>query len=289
MSTAGCTDILAEAIRRGAKLRRYGQEYIGPCPRCGGRDRFSINVQKQIFFCRQGGVGGDVVDLVRYLDGVDYRGALILLGLECGVEPRPHFSPAPSEVQIDQSEADRIAAALATWRQCLTLGGTLGERYFKDHRSLDIRELGGLTHCLRWHEPKRFVVALMTDSVTNEPIGVHRTFLDGHGQKIERKMLGRQGVVRLSADATVTNGLGLAEGVEDGIAVLLSGWAPVWAATSAGAIERFPILSGIETLTIFSDADVTGMTASNRCISRYLETGRQARVCPPAARLQHAA
>ncbi len=84
----------------------------------------------------------------------------------------------------------------------------------------------------------------MTDPLTGEPTGVHRTFHPKDATKIERKMLGRQGVIRLSPDEEVTLGLGITEGIEDGLAVLLSGWAPVWASSSAGAIERFPVLGG---------------------------------------------
>jgi len=102
-----------------------------------------------------------------------------------------------------------------------------------------------LDHTLRWHEKIRAVVALMSDPLSGNPLGIHRTFLRPDGTKLERKMLGRQGVVRLSPDSEVTMGLGITEGVEDGLAVLLSGWAPVWAATSAGAITNFPVLSGI--------------------------------------------
>ena len=67
-------------------------------------------------------------------------------------------------------------------------------------------------------------------------------------QKIERKMLGPQGVVRLSPDVAVTTGLGVSEGIEDGIAVMLSAWQPVWAATSAGAISKLPVLAGVQAL-----------------------------------------
>jgi hypothetical protein len=54
------------------------------------------------------------------------------------------------------------------------------------------------------------VVALMTDAISNDPIGIHRTFLDANGKKRERKMLGRQGVVRITPDEDVTLGLGIA-------------------------------------------------------------------------------
>jgi phage/plasmid primase-like uncharacterized protein len=39
-------DILAVAQRHGAKLRRVGGgEFVGPCPVCGGTDRFSVNTR----------------------------------------------------------------------------------------------------------------------------------------------------------------------------------------------------------------------------------------------------
>jgi hypothetical protein len=225
--------------------------------------------------------------MIQYLDGVDYPTALRLLGSETPLKSK---SPAATLI-IDPTEVDRVAAAMHMWDACVPLyGGTPAERYFEHHRGLDIGRLPFLMHhCLRWHDARQCVVALMTDPITTDPTGIHRTFLDNDGRKIERKMLGKQGVVRLSPDGAVTSGLGLTEGVEDGIAILLSGWAPIWAATSAGAIERFPVLAGVEALTVFSDADSVGMGAANKCVARYLEAGRQARVYPPPARLHAAA
>ena len=54
--------------------------------------------------------------------------------------------------------------------------------------------------------------------------------------------------------------------------MLLSGWAPVWAASSAGAISKFPVLSGVECLTIFADCEEVGMNAAD-CLCRPLGGG----------------
>jgi hypothetical protein len=161
------------------------------------------------------------------------------------------------------------------------LRGTLAERYYIEHRRLDVRHLD-LAHALRWHSGKQAIVGLMTDPVSGEAIGIHRTFLDAQGAKVERKMLGRQGVVRLSPDVTVVTGLGITEGVEDGLAVLLSGFSPVWAATNSGAIARFPVLSGIDALTVFADADAPGMHAAETCAARWCAAGREARIVAPS-------
>jgi hypothetical protein len=41
-------DILDIARRHGvlSGLKKVGDEYVGPCPRCGGKDRFAINARK---------------------------------------------------------------------------------------------------------------------------------------------------------------------------------------------------------------------------------------------------
>ena len=176
-----------------------------------------------------------------------------------------------------EDEHKNIAPALSLWRGSVPLPGTLGETYFTQHRGL---EIGDLEHAVRYHPVHRMIVALMTDAISNEPIGVHRTFLDADGKKRERKMLGRQGIIRVSPDEEVTQGLGIAEGVEDAIAILTEGWAwaPVWAATSCGAIERFPVLSGIECLTIFADTDGPGLRAAEACAARWVAAGHEARI-----------
>jgi Toprim domain len=228
--------------------------------------------------------GGDVLDLIVRQHGVGVGEAIriaerdYLGGAEMRLAPRQQPLCAPPMATNDPEV--RIEAALRIWRETVPIGGTLAERYLVEHRKLDVRRLA-LGHALRWHPGIRAVVALMTDPVTGEPIGVHRTFLDADGAKIERKMLGRQGVVRLSPDSEVTMGLGITEGVEDGFVVLLSGWAPVWASTSAGALAKLPILPAIEALTIFADADEPGMQAAAMCRDRWRLAGCEAVVVAP--------
>jgi putative DNA primase/helicase len=74
--------IEAEITRRGIKLNGGGAERAGPCPKCGGADRFSINVKKQVFNCRGCKAGGDVIDLVQHLDGCDFLTACARLTSE---------------------------------------------------------------------------------------------------------------------------------------------------------------------------------------------------------------
>jgi hypothetical protein len=87
----------------------------------------------------------------------------------------------------------------------------------------------------------------------------------------------------LVPDEDVATGLGLAEGIETALAVMqLRGWRPVWAAGSAGFIAGFPILSQIESLTVFADADAAGADDAQRCTARWKLAGRHAGTWTPA-------
>lgn len=76
IALARTRDIHDVAVENGAHLKREGHEWIGPCPICGGRDRFAVNQQKRIFNCRGAGEGtygaGDNINLVMHVVGCDF-------------------------------------------------------------------------------------------------------------------------------------------------------------------------------------------------------------------------
>lgn len=64
-----CADIVA---KRGWPLSR-GIDRAGPCPVCGGTDRFSVHVRKNTFHCRQCGLSGSgSIALVQQVDNVTF-------------------------------------------------------------------------------------------------------------------------------------------------------------------------------------------------------------------------
>ena len=55
------------------------QEYAGPCPKCGGKDR--LHVTSSWFFCRQcHPKRGDAIEYVQWRDGITFSEACDLLG-----------------------------------------------------------------------------------------------------------------------------------------------------------------------------------------------------------------
>jgi hypothetical protein len=135
------------------------------------------------------------------------------------------------------------------------------------------------------------MLALMTNPERNTPCGIHRTFLlpDGSGKapvEPAKSMLGNAGVIRLMPDEEITNGLGIAEGIENALTIMQhAGWPNIWATGTASGIAKFPVLAGIECLTIFADHDIAGTRAAQECASRWTLAGREVRIIVPR---QHA-
>jgi putative DNA primase/helicase len=196
--------------------------------------------------------------------------------------PRPRVRETVAATHLD--------LARKLWNEALDLRGTIGEIYLQ-RRGL---VLPADVTCLRFHRacPRAAdrlpaVVAAIRSATDNKLRAVHRIFLRPDGSDRlrddrDKLTLGpmADGVVKLVDDDSVTLGLGICEGVEDGLAIIGSGWRPVWA-TTAGGIARFPVLSGIEHLTIFADGDAPGRKAAEACVARWRAAGRQAQIVEP--------
>jgi phage/plasmid primase-like uncharacterized protein len=76
IAQARAVRIEQEIARRGIKLNGRGPERCGPCPKCGGTDRFAINTNKQIWNCRGCQRGGDVISSSNI-----WTGALLMVPL----------------------------------------------------------------------------------------------------------------------------------------------------------------------------------------------------------------
>jgi putative DNA primase/helicase len=172
-------------------------------------------------------------------------------------------------------DGKRIADALAIWRDSVDPRGTLIERYLRS-RGLKLGDdVAGAV--LRWHPRIRAMIALFRNIVTDAPQAICRTFLDAEGRKIERKFLGPVGgaAIKLDSDDTVLGGLHIGEGVETCMAARQLGLRPAWAVGSAGAIAAFPVLSGIEALSLLREHDEANQCAADACAARWRSAGRQ--------------
>jgi len=228
-------------------------------------------------------------DYVKACLGIDDRVAQV---------GRPWARPAASSGDDDRA---RIERAGHLWREGRDPRGTIAETYLAA-RALSLPDEVA-DRVLRFHPACPFriedgtimrlpaMLALFRDIATDQPCGVHRTALksDGSGKADlpglgnAKKMLGRASgaAIKLSPDAEVTAGLGIGEGIETSLAIYSADWRPIWALGSAGAIRTFPVLPGIESLTIFADADPAGLEVGKVCGERWQDAGRKCRIIIP--------
>jgi hypothetical protein len=112
---AADADILDVALssKVGAKLRKTSREFVGPCPRCGGKDRFAVRPSKQVFNCRGAG-GGNVISMVMHARAVDFMAACEII---TGEVPPKGDSAITEETRRKAAEIKARAAERARRRE----------------------------------------------------------------------------------------------------------------------------------------------------------------------------
>lgn len=200
----------------------------------------------------------------------------------------------------NSSSLQRIDVARTIWNQSISVRYSLAETYLRRARGIEIPDnvmLRFHPHCpflisngdakkKTYHYPA--MIACYTDAVTGQFRAIHRTALkpDGSGKAdmpdggSPKRILGasKGSIIRLSPDEVVQTGVGLAEGIENGLTILSTGWSPVWAAGSAGSMADFPVLKGLESLTLFADTGEAGEKAAKQCAARWASQGREVTV-----------
>jgi phage/plasmid primase-like uncharacterized protein len=264
-----------ELNRRGVQLKRVGRELVGPCPACGGVDRFAVNVAKQIWNCRGCAKGGDVIDLVRHIDSVDFTTAVATL---TGEKPRRtpvRTTPKQTNGHNGASDYERRQHAKAAWlwRQRQPIVGSIAETYLRQARGYHgplPPTLGFLPAHKDYHPA--MVAAFGIADAPHDVDAVHLTLLksDGTGKADVAKPklfvgrpLGRPIVLAPISD---TLALAITEGIEDGMSVRAALDLGVWAAGSSG---RMPALAAaipryVETVTIWAHADAAGRNGARK-------------------------
>jgi hypothetical protein len=221
--------------------------------------------------------GGGPLDLIMVARECSFRDALDFAQDFLGAA-LPTVAHEPPEIVLRANDDDleaRIAKAMSYWNRSKDPRGTIVETYLAS-RCIVLPD-GVAGEVIRFCAGPRMMVALLRDIHTNEPCGVHRTFLNADGTKIEKKMLGRAkgAAIKLSPDEDVAEGLHVGEGIETCLSGMFLDYTPAWALGSAGAIASFPVLSGVECLTIFGENDSANKCAVQACGKRWLEAGRE--------------
>jgi putative DNA primase/helicase len=198
---------------------------------------------------------------------------------------RPATKPARmrATAQLPDDTVDRIGWARSLWRAAVPAKGTLAERYLVETRRLELPD----SAAIRFHPRLKFprngevlpaMICGMVDIRTNEFTGIHRTFLTADAKKAGVLTLGRKlgSAIKIDADDVVHEGLAIAEGIESTIAARFI-YRPAWSLIDANGIRGFPVLPGIQHLSIFADNDTnkTGEIAAYECQERWQAAGAE--------------
>jgi Toprim domain-containing protein/CHC2-type zinc finger protein len=294
---AAQADILAVAHDLGARLKRVGAaspEYYGPCPHCGGVDRFSLNVRKQVWNCRGCDKGGRVIDLLIHVDGLTFVDAVETLA-------KGTWERRPPRKQAGEDKAARNGEnAMRIWRGAQPIG-PLARTYLGAVRKIDIDQIPDINSVLRFEPRCPFgerrlpcLITLVRAIATNEPMAIQRTALDAHGRFIDRWGLGPKmgGAIKLWPAASPVARAGLdacptlivGEGMETtASAATRISWRgaslqPAWALIDRVNLAALPVIDGVERLVVLVDRDKSGdgQKAAATCARRWRDARRDA-------------
>lgn len=260
----------------------------GPCPLCGGTDRFRWDNKdgRGTYICNQCGAG-DGMALATGFTGKPFAEVAAQIDNILG-----NFKPDAS-AKPPRSNNDFRNARRGVYLQSKPVQpGDLADRYFAT-RNLDelvypealrfaetLRDgEGGLRPCM---------VALVGRFGQPKFDTIHRTFLkpDGSG-KAEmanpRKLMPGpvpEGACVMLSDWTMSGPIGIAEGIETAMAASAIFGIPVWAAISSPMMMNWTPPPGCEEVVIFGDNDhhfhgqAAAYSLANRLIAKEFRVGQ---------------
>lgn len=259
----------------------------GPCPMCGGNDRFRWDNKdgRGTYFCNQCG-SGDGWDFLMAFRGWDFA--------EAAREVRQIVGKVRQEQpRQDLSDDQRREKLRELWlASCKVQAGDIVDRY------LHARGVGELTYpdSLRtcpslWFSPDKSYPAMLgvVSDLEGKPVTIHRTWLalDGLSKAPEdecrRVMPGKipdGAAIRLGEAG---HRLGIAEGIETALAAMQIYDLPVWAALNSRMMEKWEPPVSVEEITIFADNDAKfgGQKAAYTLAHRLAVRGLQVSVKVP--------
>jgi hypothetical protein len=272
--------------------RRNGRGWLARC--CSHEDR-----RPSLSLCD--GDNGELI--VHCFANCDYRDILAELRRRGLLDDRRRDFKPMRKASLPPKRADpgkngHSGFAAQIWRESVHPSGTLAEQYLRS-RGLEFADDPAM-RVFRFHRhcpfgnnnggKKIYVPALIVafrpihdNDESRPPTAIHRIGLKPDGSKIDKLMLGPVAgcAVKLDPDDMVEDGLGIVEGIETGLAVRATGWRPVWALGSAGAMRTLDPNPGVEALTVFADHDPTGLAAARECAQRWANAGLKAIVRTP--------
>ncbi|MCD1619152.1 toprim domain-containing protein [Salipiger manganoxidans] len=234
----------------------------GPCPLCGGSDRFrwDNNEGKGTYICGQCGAGDGMKLAIEYTGKPFAEVARIIDGMVGNLK-----AEVPRQPMTDEA---RREALRDTYRATVAVSeGDLVHRYLTARGVEDLIYPDALRFAARLRDGEGGIrpamVAMIHGPDGEKPVSMHRTFLrpDGSGKaemEAPRKMMPGElpdgACVRLS-DYVPGGPLGIAEGIETALSASALYQLPVWSAINSAILKKWWPPEGCHEVAIFGDND----------------------------------
>jgi len=248
----------------------------GPCPFCGGDDRFRFDNKDGdgTFICSQCGAGNGFAFLHR-IKGWDFKTAAYEVDKVVGnigyEKPKP---------KLTESARKRILNDM--WKAGKRISAGDPVSLYLDGRGCDLPQnidcLRFVAQCQVPNEAGcRPAMVAMISTVDGKPANLHRTFITPQGRKADMEhpratMPGE--IPDGSAIRLAMHGerLGIAEGIETALKAGKRFGLPVWAAINATMLEKWEPPEGVREVWVFGDNDptFTGHKASYALANRLV-------------------
>jgi len=229
----------------------------GPCPSCGGKDRYRWDDKDGTgsYYC--GGCGaGRGMDLLMLWTGMDFKTAAAAVDDVIGNIEREDVKPKRDPVD----RLRKIATGLADMASINPVRLYLNSRDFSPTRTTQYHP------GLAYYEDGKYVgkypaMIHVFESATGSPLTYHVTYLTTKGEKAPVQSAKKVmppvgplagGAIRLHPCSDV---LGIAEGIETALGALKRTGVPTWAAYSATLLEQFQPPETVKKIVIFGDND----------------------------------
>ena len=231
----------------------------GPCPICGGEDRFRWDNQNEEggFICGQCG-GGDGFDLARKVTGQPFGKVLQeverLLGKEANLAPS---SNAGEESRIKRA-MQSIWSGARRPNADDPLGVYLNNRLGRFWAFYGVRYNPGVWH----YEAQARFPAMVTQIVTPEgqAVNLHLTYLREDGRKADVAKAKLVMAGKLPDGCAIRLGpererMGVAEGIETAMSAAILFKIPVWACVNGTLLAKWQPPEAAKEILIFGDND----------------------------------
>jgi DNA primase len=110
-------DLASKKVELKKVASTHGGEWTGPCPECGGKDRFHVwpytNCEKGSYWCRGCDKSGDNIQFLIDFEGMNFKDACAWLNIH--LDQNYHSKPAPTEKREFQPTEHQSPAQL--WQE----------------------------------------------------------------------------------------------------------------------------------------------------------------------------